>query len=214
MINTHIGKNVKIGQNVKIGNNVIIENDVTIQDNCIISHGVIIGQSPQHIEYKDKSSGRIIIGEGTHIREYCTVHLPVNDVTKIGKNCFIMNHVNIGHDVIIGDNVIVSNGAQIGGHTIIDDNANLGLNCSIHQGSFIGAFCLIGMNTSVNKSTVPFTIYYKDKSTINVVGIKRSAYKKDLREIVELIKTKTFDDCSDSYPFLYFNLKERKKCLQ
>jgi UDP-N-acetylglucosamine acyltransferase len=190
MINTFIGNNVKIGSNVVIGNNVVIENDVTIEDNCVISHGVIIGQSPQHLSFKNKKTGKIIIGSGTHLREYCTVHLPINKKTVIGKNCFIMNHVNIGHDVRIGNNVVVSNGSQIGGHCFIDDNVNLGLNCSIHQNTFIGAHSLIGMNTSVKNNVEPFSIIYQNKKSINITGIKRSEFKIYLRDIIDVKKNK------------------------
>ena len=139
---------------------------------------------------KTKYQVSITIGAGTHIREYCTIHLPVEEETSIGKDCFIMNHVNIGHDVKIGNNVVVSNGAQIGGHCKISDNVNLGLNCSIHQKTFIGAYSIIGMNTCVKNNVEPFTMMFKEKKSINVTGIRRSKLNKNMRSIIDYKKRK------------------------
>lgn len=187
MNNCFIGKNVKIGNNVQIGRNVIIENDVTIEDNCVIGHGVVIGQPPQHLQHKNKKTGKILIKSGAYLREYVTVNLPINEITRVGEECFIMNHVNIGHDIYLGSHVVVSSGAQIGGHCYIDDNVNLGLNCSIHQRSFIGAYSMIGMNTSIKTDVLPFSLIYKEKSGYNMTGITRSKYKNMATKIVKYI---------------------------
>ena len=78
-VNPIIGENVKIGNNVTLGHNVIIEGNVIISDNCHIFSGCCIGSPPQHTSFKDGKRGLIIIGKGSYLREYVTVHLPLTE---------------------------------------------------------------------------------------------------------------------------------------
>lgn len=90
--------------------------------------------------------------------------------TKLGENCFILNHVCIQPRVKIGDNVFVWGGALIGHHSTIGDNcwitshANIagsvkvGRNCffainaTVANEVSIGEKCLLGANTLVTKN--------------------------------------------------------------
>lgn len=172
--NCYIEGNVTIGSNNRIARNVIIENNVVIGDNNVISHGVCIGQEPQHIRSQRNRDGKVIIGSQNTLREYCTVHSPTGLETKIGNGCYIMNHINVGHDVILDDFVIVSNGAQIGGHCYIGKFANVGMNSCIHQNVKIGGFSMIGMGTSVVSDVPPFTILKDNKRGFNMIGFSRN----------------------------------------
>jgi UDP-N-acetylglucosamine acyltransferase len=192
--NCYIEGNITIGSNNRIGRNVIIENDVVIGDSNVISHGVCIGQEPQHARSRRNKDGKVIIGSQNTLREYCTVHSPTGLETKIGNGCYIMNHINVGHDVILDDFVIISNGAQIGGHCYIGKLANIGMNSCVHQNVKIGGFSMIGMGTSVRSDVLPFTVIKDDKSGFNMIGFSRN---KDLINVSSSIVLDFFRKCQN-----------------
>ena len=90
---------------------------------------------------------------------YHTGSITVNSATKIGKNCCIMNNVNIGANggspkaPIIGDNVYIGPGAVIYGDIRIADG------------------CYIGANAVVNKS-------FEETNTV-IAGVPAKAIGKD-----------------------------------
>ena len=55
------------------------------------------------------------IGDGSIIREYCTIHRGTSDrqITKIGSNCLLMAYSHIAHDSFLKNHVILSNNVHI-----------------------------------------------------------------------------------------------------
>lgn len=132
---THIHSTAIIYPNVEIGKEVYIG-----EYSVVGAPAEIKGIPQQHY-------GKVVIGNGTVIREHVTIHSPREAIgeTKIGENCYIMSHSHIGHDAIIGDNCTLSSGAIVGGHAVLNNHSNMGLNSTIHQrtimevGSMLGA---------------------------------------------------------------------------
>ena len=48
------------------------------------------------------------------------------------------------------------------------------MNSEVHQFCRIGKYSMVGMGTSINKDLLPFHIYYKDKLSINFMGISKN----------------------------------------
>ena len=194
-----IGKNVKLGKNNYIGHNTIIKGDVAIGDDNYIGSNVIIGELPQHsfnkyefqLEYNNMKNPKILIGSNNVIREFSTVHQPMNELTAIKDNCYIMSYNHVPHDAMIENNVILANNIQIGGHVHIHDNVNIGLSSTIHQFSTIGAFSMIGMGSLITKDILPFTVVigspaaYAEK--INEIGMLKYGIEEREIEIVKSI---------------------------
>lgn len=154
-----VDKSVKLGKNNFIGAFVVITGDVEIGDNNRFESHISIGAKAQH-RLSDKSFG-VKIGSNNVFREFVTVHSGIQNVTKIGNNCYFMNYSHIPHDAILGNDITVANSVQMGGHTIIDDYCNIGLNSTIHQFSHLGEGSMLGMGCVVtkNKAIEPYTIY-------------------------------------------------------
>ena len=66
----------------------------------------------------------------------------------IGKNCTIMDNVNIGFNSIIGDNSTVMSGAFIG------DNVTIGENCIVYPNVVIYRDCKVGNDVTIHAGTV------------------------------------------------------------
>lgn len=183
-------ENVKIGKNVKIGRGTIICDNVEIKDNVVIHPYAIIGDNPQHVKAEKNPNGKIIIGKNTIIREFVTIHAPIEDLTQIGKNCYLMATSHIAHDCILNDNIVLCNSVNLSGHTLIDNNAIFGLNSTTHQFTTIGAFSMIGMNTPITSDVLPFTVCYGNPSRwyrLNRIGLDRHTTKEVLKEAEKVL---------------------------
>jgi UDP-N-acetylglucosamine acyltransferase len=130
----------------------IIYDNVIIEDGVFIGPYCVIGAEP---EWKGKESeGKgVYIMSGTRITGLVTIDSGAEDVTIIGKNCYIMKHSHVGHDAIIKNGVTISCGAKVGGHSIIGENTNVGLNAVIHQKVKVPSGCMIGMGAVITKNT-------------------------------------------------------------
>ncbi len=195
---SYIGPNVKMGKNNYIGHHTVIDGDVTIGDNNFFSHHVVIGEVAQNSVHKyelngypDSNRRKIVIGSNNVIREFSTVHLPMETETKISDNCYLMAYNHISHDTNLENNVILSNNIQIGGFTRIQKFANIGLSSTIHQFSTIGAYAMIGMGSIVSRDVPPFLVAkgapIKSSGRINEVGLQRNGFSPDDIQIINRV---------------------------
>ena len=167
---------------------------MTIEDNCVISSYVSLGAEAQSKEPMSEN-GRVVIGSGTIIKEFVTIHRPCKEITKIGRNCLIMSTTHIAHDCILGDNVVLTTCSGISGYCVVGDNTVISSGCHIHQNSKIGKYCMFGSLTFF-KGESPDGITWigsRDNKAlplkINKVGIERANiaedYKKEIMEAAE-----------------------------
>lgn len=130
----------------------IIYPNVIIEEDCYIGPYCIIGAPAEWKGHEEESKG-VRIGAGSRLTGLVTVDAGVERETYIGKNCYLMKHSHVGHDVIIWNNVTLSCGAKVGGHTMIEPNCNIGLNAVIHQKLIIPIGCMIGASAFIGKKT-------------------------------------------------------------
>ena len=143
----------KIHPTAQIYPNVIIGKNVEIGPYCVIG-------APSEIKngYPLENLG-VIIGDNTIITGHATIDGGSIEPTVIGKNCFIMKSVHIGHDCHIEDNVVLSAHAVLAGHVRICEYSNIGIGSLFHQFSLIGGGSMIGMGSVVTKKSIvsPFS---------------------------------------------------------
>ena len=115
-----IGENVKIGPfvtidgNVEIGDGTVIDSNASIRSgarigkNCHIHSGAVVSDIPQDLKFQGEDS-LAIIGDGTIIREFVTIHRGTasKGKTVIGNNCLIMAYCHVAHDCVLGNHVII-----------------------------------------------------------------------------------------------------------
>lgn len=184
-----IGKDVEIELNTFIGPHVIIEGKTKIGQNCKLIAACSIGLPPQDLSYKDEPTG-VIIGEGTVIREYVTIHRAVKEgFTTVGANCYLMNYAHIGHNSQVGNNVIMANAATLGGYVIVEDFVFISAFSPIHQHCRIGESAMVGGITGTRLDIPPYFIADGRVAKIrgvNKVGLRRRGIKAEVRN--ELVK--------------------------
>jgi len=183
-----IGENVEIKEHTYIGPHVILEGKTEIGANCKLIAACSIGFPPQDINYKDELTG-VKIGDGTTIREYVTIHRAAKaGYTEVGKNCFLMNYVHIGHNVVVGNNVIMANSAILAGYVTVGDYTFISGLSAIHQHCRIGESVMFGGMTG-SRLDVPHYFIADGRPAklrgVNKVGLRRRGVKRDVINEIE-----------------------------
>ncbi len=182
---------------------IINWNKLSIGKNNIIGPYVIIGNFAQ--DPKQKSFGKIIIGNNNFFNEYCNIHLPTKKTKKtvIGNNNYFMNSTTIDHDCVVENDVVLSSNVVLSGNVYIMNGSNLGIKASIHQNKIIGSYSMIGMHSFVTKklNVYPGFIYYgkpAKKKKKNLIGLKRfnisnEFLKKEISRFKKIKKLNNYD---------------------
>lgn len=145
---------------------------------CINNNGILFKALARILKWK---LGRLSVSLGITIPpNTCDIGLTiyhhgsivVNPTTKIGKNCCIMNNVNIGANggsaksPQIGSNVYIGPGAVIYGDITIADNSYIGANAVVNK-SFTEPYSVI--------AGIPAKIIKKE----NIVWWQKNRMKRD-----------------------------------
>ena len=153
-----ISKSIKGSITSVVIGNVFISDFTKIKKNVIISSGVIIGNEGLGPYLQGKKLvncthlGGVTIGENSFIGSNSVITRGTLSNTSIGKNCFISNLVNIGHNVKIGSKTLISSSVSIGGSTIIGKNVKISIGATLNKNIQIGDNCKIGINSNVIKN--------------------------------------------------------------
>jgi UDP-N-acetylglucosamine acyltransferase len=201
-----VSPDAQLGSDVEIGPHVIIGEDCVIGDGCslaarsmlerhvrlganvTIGVGAVLGSPPQDLKYRGEAT-TVGVGDGTTIREYCTINRGTAESMKttVGRNCFLMTYVHLGHDCHVGDGVVMANAVQLAGHVTVGDRANLSGFVGVHQFTRIGAYSFIGGMSRVSQDVPP---YIKAVGSplrlygLNTVGLRRHNFdERVLREL-------------------------------
>ena len=114
------GKQPEVGKDTYVSELARVIGDVTIGDNCYIGHGAILRG-----DY-----GRIEVGSGTAIEEGVMVHVPPDDLCRIGKKVTI-GHGAIVHSAAVGDFAVIGMGA------VVSIFATIGAGAIVAEGSIV-----------------------------------------------------------------------------
>ncbi|MEA5001014.1 MAG: acyl-ACP--UDP-N-acetylglucosamine O-acyltransferase [Endomicrobiaceae bacterium] len=177
-----IGPYAVIGENVSIGDGTVVFSHAVVEcaeigKNCKIFSHSAVGTAPQDLKYAGEKT-KVIIGDGTVIREYATVNrgTVAHGQTVVGKNCLLMTSSHIAHDCIVGNNVIIANCCAAAGHVEIEDNVVIGGLAAVHQFTRIGRNAMIGGGAMVTMDVIPYAQAQGDRARLaglNLVGLKR-----------------------------------------
>ena len=185
----------RLGDGVRIGPYVCIEGPAEVGFGCVleahsvltgrvrlakgvrISHGAVVGGWPQDFAFDPATASGVEIGEGTQIREHCTIHRGTvpGSVTSVGARCLLMAGAHLGHNVAVGDQAIIANGALLGGYVEVGDRVFIGGGSVFHQHMRIGRGAMIQGDGAFSKDIPPFTLAAEHNFVwgLNVVGLRR-----------------------------------------
>jgi UDP-N-acetylglucosamine acyltransferase len=177
-----IGPDVVIGSGTVVGHHVVIEGRTTIGENNRIFSFASIGLPPQDLTYADEDT-RVVIGNGSIIREYATVHRGTvrgHGVTRIGDGVFLMAYSHVAHDCQVGDGALLANTATLGGHVEVGRHAVVGGIVAVHQFVRLGEYSCVGGFSGVRMDIAPYMLATgAEGATLfgpNLIGLKRHGF--------------------------------------
>lgn len=202
-----VSSKTEIGNNVTIGPNAVIEADTKIDDNVIIGanclvaqytelkkdvklfHGAVVGTVPQDLKFGGEKT-KLIIGEGTTIREYSMLNRGTSESgkTSIGANCLLMAYSHVAHDCHVGHDVILANAVNLAGHIEIGDFVIIGGVVPVHQFVKIGDHAMIGGGYRVPQDVCPYALaggYPLKIAGLNRVGLSRRGFEKETLQLLQ-----------------------------
>lgn len=180
-----IGPHVTVGDRCAIAAHAVIERNARVGTGVKIGHGTVIGSDPQDLKYKGEETW-VEIGDGTIIREYCTINRgsTATGKTSVGARCFLMTYVHVAHDCVVGNDVIIANGVQMAGHVTVDDRAIISGVVPIHQFVRIGTYAFVGGASRVNQDVPPYTKAAGNPVHLyglNSVGLQRAGFSPEIK---------------------------------
>ena len=180
-----IGPRVTVGDGCTVAAHAVLERNVKLGAGVKLGYGAVIGNDPQDLKYQGDETW-VEIGDGTVVREYCTVNRGTSATgkTTIGERCFLMSYVHVAHDCVIGHDVIIANAVQMAGHVTIDDRAIISGLVPIHQFVRIGTFAFVGGGSRVNQDVPPYTKAVGNPVHLyglNSVGLQRAGFSPELK---------------------------------
>ena len=173
-----VGPGVTLADGVRLAPHAVIERHAIIGRGCDIGVGAVIGGDPQDVKYRGEPT-RVQIGEGTRIREYVTVHRgsTATGRTVIGRGCYLMSYVHVGHDCVLEDDVTLANAVQLGGHVHLESHVTVGGSSAIHQFARVGTYAFVGGGCRVPQDVPPYATAAGNPLRlygINAVGLRRA----------------------------------------
>lgn len=198
---------VTIGDGTRIGPFAVLEGRVEVGPFCVIGHHAVIGTPPQDVAFRGEESG-VVIGEGTVLREFVTVHRATGEgkVTHIGRSCFIMAYCHIAHNCFVGDEVTMANGASLAGYVTVEDWATLSGFVGVHQFVRIGKLAMVGGLSKVVMDIPPYALADGHPARIfglNRVGMRRRGIPPKKRESIAQV-----------YRFLFRSGRPLRKAIE
>ncbi len=174
---------VEIGAGSVLDSHVVVKRYTTLSENNHLHMGVLLGSDPEDKNFSGNRS-YLQIGNGNTFREYSSASrgTPLDSVTVIGDNNYIMIGVHVAHNCRLGSDIVICNNCSLGGYVEIEDGAFLSAGVLVHQFSKIGRLAMISGNTRVNLDVPPYLLtsdFKINAKGLNLVGLRRAGIGND-----------------------------------
>lgn len=136
--NVFIGQCTEIGNNTKVYPNTTLHHNLQIGANVVIQSNTIVGSDGFGFANEKgqwlpiPQTGRVVIGDDTHIGAGCTIDRGALDDTVIGYNVIIDNQVHIAHNCEIGDHSCICGATGMAGSCKIGKYVVIAGSCAIN----------------------------------------------------------------------------------
>jgi UDP-N-acetylglucosamine acyltransferase len=178
---------VVLGARSVIGPLCYVEGPVVIGEDTRLFPHVVMGCPGAH--KTGQPTGTIFIGDRCMIRELAVVQRGTGDRdTRVGNDCFVMDHVHVAHDALVEDRVTLSPNIVLGGHAKVMEGATIGMGVVLHQFSTIGAYSMTGMGAVVTRDVPPFALVMGNPARFrrwNTHSLKHAGVDEGALRIVE-----------------------------
>jgi UDP-N-acetylglucosamine acyltransferase len=180
-----VGAGARLGAGCRLNAHAIVREGCDIGEQVQLDSFVVVGGDAQmRVPDPAATSGTVVVGARSILREGVTVHRPAKPggATEVGHDCFFMAHSHVAHDCKVSAFVTLANGAMLGGHVHIGEHAFVGGGAGVHQFVRIGESAMIAGNAAISYDVPPFTVAAdrNDICGLNLVGVRRRDFPSDV----------------------------------
>ena len=183
-----IEEGVILGENCTIAAHAIVRKGSVLGNEVRIDSFAVIGGNPQSLTFDTSIQSGVRIGDGTVIREGCTVHRASSEGgnTVLAGECFLMAQSHVAHDCELDSGVVLANNVMLAGHITVGTKTFIGGGAGIHQYCRIGAFVMVAGNASITADIPPYIMVSERNHAhgLNLVGLRRGGFERS--EIADL----------------------------
>jgi UDP-N-acetylglucosamine acyltransferase len=188
---------VQLGDGCEIHPGAILRRHSVLGDRVYVHPYAVIGGDPQDLRFERGTVTGVRIGNGTTLREYCTINRATKPggATSVGENGFLMAGVHLAHDCQVGNQVVLANNVLLAGHVQVGDFVFIGGGAAVHQFCRIGEGAMIAGLARITFDVPPFVMVAERDEVIglNLVGLKRRGFSRDvIRELKMLYRALYF----------------------
>jgi UDP-N-acetylglucosamine acyltransferase len=166
-----------LGDGCEIMAHAIVTRHCTLGARVVVHPFAVLGGDPQYLKFDRATDSRVVIGDGSVLREHVTVNRSIHAgvATRLGAGCFLMATSHVAHDCSLGDNVVLANAALLAGHVSVGDNTFVGGGAAVHQFCRIGDGVMVAGHASLTRDVPPCTMVAERDDVIgfNLIGLKR-----------------------------------------
>lgn len=174
-----------IGSRCRLAAHAVVRGGARLEPGVRVDSFAVVGGDPQDLSFDPATASRVILGEGTVLREHVTVHRATkpDGATRVGARCLLMAGSHVAHDCVVADDVILANGSMLGGHVEIGARAFLSGGVAVHQRCRVGAGALVSGNAIMTMDVPPATLAYGRNMLggLNLVGLGRRGLPTETR---------------------------------
>jgi UDP-N-acetylglucosamine acyltransferase len=168
-----VGPQVEIGDRSVLHSRAVVAGRTTLGAECEVFPCASVGYDPQDTKYRGRDT-RLIIGDGTVIRELVTLSAGTDNgrkVTRVGAHCVFMPSSHAAHDCELGDYVTLGMQVKLAGHVTVGDHAVLGDMTAVHQRVRIGAYAATSERSGIPADIIPFGIASGEDRAASLTGL-------------------------------------------
>lgn len=177
-----IEEGVILGENCSIAAHVIVRKGSVLGNEVTVDSFAVIGGEPQSIGFDSSIHSGVRIGDGTFIREGCTISRASGEGgnTVLANKCFLMAQSHVAHDCELESGVVLANNVMLAGHVAVGAKTFIGGGAGIHQFCRIGAFAMVAGNASITADIPPYIMVSErnDAHGLNLVGLRRGGFER------------------------------------
>lgn len=175
-----VSRHARIGDRCCIAGHAVIMGRTTLGKDCSVHSTAVVGDVPQDTAYEESTESYVEVGDRTRIREGVVIHRGTSpgSATRVGNDCFLMNHSHLAHNVVLHDSVAMAGTVQLAGYVEVGEGAFIGGTSAVHQFVKIGRLSMVGGGMMVAQNMPPFCMGETGSLNLlrglNVVGLRRA----------------------------------------
>jgi UDP-N-acetylglucosamine acyltransferase len=173
-----VGPEVTIGPGTVLTRRVSVLGRTTLGANNVVGEACVLGTIPQDLKYAGAPT-LLIVGSRNWMGPRVTMHIGTEYggyVTRVGDDNVFHTASHVSHDCFIDDHVTLGHGVLLAGHVRVHSGVVIEDLAGAHHFVTIGRGVRVGPRTPIRRDVPPFTDFYSDDPEQTPPGVRGVHY--------------------------------------